>query len=123
MRYTRIIALGGLLLAWTPVIGTQVVASQLRYAPWLGHPLLRLGRTGLYAPWQLGVWYWKYAWYYPTPFDWALGVMAGWMVGSALLIAVLLRRAGWRRFHVPDQSTWATAADIRRADLFVKRSK
>jgi hypothetical protein len=123
MRYAHIIALGVGLGACTPVIGTQLAAAQLRYAAWLGSPLLRLGRRGLYAPYKIVVWYWNYAWYYPTPFDWALWAMVGWAVGSAVLVAMLLRRAGWRRFHVTEQSTWATARDIRKADLFVKRSK
>ena len=123
MRYTRIVTLGIALLACTPVLGTQVVASQLRYASWLGSPVLRLRRRGLYMPYQYAVWYWHYAWYYPAPFDWGLAVMAGWLIAGAVLIAVLLSRAGWHRHRATDPAEGATARELGRANLFVRRSK
>lgn len=114
-----IMALGIVGAVLTPVLGTQVVAHQLRYASWLGKPLL----WGLYAPHQYVVWSWHYSWYYPAPFDWGLVVMAGWLVSGAGLIAVLLKRSGWQRRAAYGHAEWATAQDIRRAKLFVRIRK
>ena len=119
MRRSWIVALGTVLALLTPVLGTQVVAYQLRYATWLGTPLW----WGLYAPHKYVVWSWHFSWYYPAPFDWGLAVMGGWLVSGGVLIAVLLKRSGWQRRTAYGNAEWATAQDIRRAKLFVHLRK
>jgi len=123
MTMARVVALGIGLLLWTPAVGTQVVAHQLRYASWLGTPLCRLGWLGFYAPYKYVVWYWHYAWYYPVPFEWGIAAMGLWMVSGAILVAVLLKRSGWQRHSTYGEAEWATASDIRKAKLFVRIRK
>lgn len=120
MTLRRVVALGTLLGMCLPVLGTQVVAHQLRYATWLGTPLLRLGRVAVYAPYAYVRWSWHYSWYYPAPFDVGLYAMAGWLVGSAVLVALLLKRSGWQRQARHADADWATAKDIRKGGLFVR---
>ena len=120
----RTVVTGGIgLLLCVPVVGTQVVAHQLRYAAWLGRPLLKLGRVGLYAPWNYGVWYWKHAWYYPAPFDWGLAAMVCWLIAGAVLVAIFLKRSGWQRRTVPQDVDWGGPREIRKAGLFVQIRK
>jgi type IV secretion system protein VirD4 len=123
MSTRRIVTLGIALVLLTPILGTQVVAHQLRYAAWLGTPLLRVGRRALYSPHAYAVWCWKYQWYYPGPFDWGLAVMGLWLVSSAVVIALLLKRTGWTRRSAYAHAEWATARDIRKAGLFVRVRK
>ena len=122
MRIPQIVTLGLGLACLTPVVGTQVVAHLLRYPAWLGAPWLQLGRLWLYAPWQVGAWYWHYDWYYPAPFNWALTWMSVWMVVSAVVVARLLKREGWGQ-PVKTDVEWAGTREIRRAGLFVRIKK
>lgn len=123
MTPPQIVTLGTCLALCVPVIGTQVVAHLLRYAPWLGTPWGRLGRLPLYAPWQVAVWNWQHAWHYPRPFEWAMVWMGLWMLASAVLIAWLLKQSGWTRQPFQRDVGWASARDIRKANLFVRVKK
>jgi type IV secretory pathway TraG/TraD family ATPase VirD4 len=120
MTVRQVVTLGIGLGLCLPVLGTQVVAHQLRYAAWLGQPMLRFGRAALYAPHEYVRWSWHYSWYYPAPFDVGLYAMAGWLVGSAVLVAILLKRSGWQRRAFHADAAWATTKDIRKAGLFVR---
>jgi hypothetical protein len=44
---------------WTT---TQHAARVLRYASWLGHPLLHLRGEAIYAPWSWIVWWTRWYW-------------------------------------------------------------
>jgi hypothetical protein len=107
----------------TPVLGAQVVAYQLHYPVWLGAPVLRLGRLWLYGPQHYALWYWRYAWYYPVPFEWGLGIMLAWLVGGAVGVAVFLKRQGWRRRPIAADVDWAGPKEIRKANLFARVPK
>jgi hypothetical protein len=126
---SRIVMLSILLALAVPVIGTQVVVHMLHYPAWMGAPLVTIGRLWLYAPWSVGVWYWRYAWYYPVPFEWAVGWMSAWMIGSGVLVARLLkqggwsRQTGWSRQIVPPDVDWAGPKEIRKAHLFIRVRK
>ena len=78
MRTHRVVVLGIALLLCLPVVGTQVVAHQLRYASWLGKPLLKVAGMRLYAPHAYAVWSWKYDRYYPHP---STGACMPWRSG------------------------------------------
>jgi hypothetical protein len=123
MMRERTYALAVLLGLLTPIVGTQVVAHRLVYAAWLGEPWVKLGRLWLYAPYEVGVWYWRFAWYYPAPFEWAVVGMGLWALGGAVVIAVLLKRSGWRGSALESEVGWATPKDIRKANLFVRVRK
>ncbi len=123
MQIPTVVALGIGLAGVTPLLGAQVVVQMLHYPAWLGAPWWTLGRLWLYWPWSVGVWWWRYAWYYPVPFDWAASVMAGWILSVAVLVACLLKRAGWRRVISPPDVDWARPREIRKAHFFVKVRK
>jgi len=123
MTHAKAILLGILWACCTPVLGAQIVAHQLRYPVWLGSPLMRLGRLWLYSLHHYPVWYWKYGWYYPAPFEWGLAAMAVWMIAGAVLVAMLLKRSGWQRRSAYANTAWASPGEIRKAGLFVHLRK
>ena len=49
--------------------------------------------------------------------------MALWLLGGAILVAVVLKRSGWQRRRATADADWATAQDIRKAGLFVRIRK
>jgi hypothetical protein len=123
MMYARTISLGIVWLLCAPILGAQVVVHQLHHPVWLGEPFLRLGRLWFYPPHTYVVWYWNYAWYYPSPFEWGLAVMGVWVLCGVVLVNRLLKRQGWRRSRMPVDIDWARPRDIRKADLFARLRK
>jgi type IV secretion system protein VirD4 len=105
---------------------TQHAAFALRYAPWLGHPLIRLRGVVVYPPWAWMVWFAK--WHRAPELEslWrecVLQVLLPFGFISALMcIALAMVRRDW--FNASDlhgSARWATTRDLKAARLLQPR--
>ena len=98
---------------------TQWIAARLAYQAGLGIPWLKLGRGGLYAPWQLFAWNYAYHAYAPAVFRHGMALA---YVGPGLGVVAVIGYAVWQARRARIATThgtaeWADSGECARAGL------
>ena len=100
-------------------LSTQWAAAMLAYQPELGRPWLIVGRTPIYKPWALFVWWYEFDGYARPVFDkaGALAAASGFVGCGAAVAGSLWRARQSHNVTTYGSARWANIREIEQAGL------